>query len=152
MCVGKPLPPPPPPPHPPAALADYYERAILNDVIGIQHLPPDPANPHLHSHSHPHPHPHPHTHRHALPGARGGAASAAGHMHPAPARLPDVGMLAAGGAGAVDAAAMAAAYAAQPRPDNYQVWCGLPMPAATVACFPTLPGRTHHQTLVGKSY
>lgn len=42
---------------PHAALADFYERAILNDVIGIQKIRDSADNPQHSHHAHRHPHP-----------------------------------------------------------------------------------------------
>ncbi|KAL4441795.1 hypothetical protein ABPG77_003711 [Micractinium sp. CCAP 211/92] len=58
------------------ALADFYERAILNDVIGIQKMPHShQLGGHSHSRGHRHVHTHPHSHSHA-PGGSG-----SGHPH-----------------------------------------------------------------------
>ncbi|GAB4818253.1 hypothetical protein N2152v2_005299 [Parachlorella kessleri] len=130
-----------------AALADYYERAILNDVIGVQRHPPASqeeaagshesahhhhnhmhahphAHPHPHFHSHLHSHPHQHTHSRAMLHTREHSHN---HLHPQQSDPSSssssslAGQDQQGGATGVDAAAMSAAYAANPRPDNYQV-------------------------------
>ncbi len=62
------------------ALADFYERALLNGVIGVQKLR---RHSHAHSHSHSHSHSHPH-----LPGLV--HSHSHGHMGPDPPLLPGV--------------------------------------------------------------